>query len=97
MISDSLFYFLDTTEEKDIERVKADNTFLNYELQRVVHLERCLDYPLLVFLQSFNDIDTSMILKLLLLQLIMKTWSQSLLGTQTVTILINVLMIPQIF
>ena len=34
MVSDSLFYFLDTTEQKDIERVKVDNTFLNYELQR---------------------------------------------------------------
>ena len=49
IISDSLLYFLDTTEQKDIERVKADNTFVNYELQRVVHLERCLDYSLISF------------------------------------------------
>ena len=44
MISDSFVYFLDTTGQQVIERVKTDNTFLNYELQRVVHLERYLDY-----------------------------------------------------
>ena len=49
MISYSLFYFLDTTEQKDIERVEADNTFLNYELQTVVHLEKCLDYSITSF------------------------------------------------
>ena len=45
VISDSIFY-LDTSEKKVIERVKKDPTFLHYEKQRVLHLEKFLDHAL---------------------------------------------------
>ena len=46
VITNSIFYFLDTSEKKYIERVKKDPTFLGYEKQRVLHLERFLDHAL---------------------------------------------------
>ena len=46
VISNSIFYFLDTSEERDIEGVKNDPTFLDYEKQKVLHLERFLDHAL---------------------------------------------------
>ena len=46
VISNSIVYFLDTSEKKDIERVKKHPSFLDYEKQRVLHLERFLNHAL---------------------------------------------------
>ena len=83
-----VFKNFDEISDPNVESVSAKIKVGNYKPFIVTCLYRPPDKPV----SYFNDIEI-----IIRLQLIMKTWSQSLLGTQTVIILINRLMIPHIF